>query len=299
MGPCKYNLFDDNIKIYKTVFCIKNEKDIDEMWNYCNILMSSSEIKKNLITSIIRFLYNMPICDSKKGLNHSIKIYFEYSEKYFYVSFQDACLCKFIGIKKGLFNGISYGVFEDTISMRIEYGIETKSTVSNTLDVNKYTSSIEPIKPKIIYDFINQDTLVTMQEIIDETFAELILIEKRGFSEKSLTKLIYLGEDYINNISYYNEIRTVTNTLNELILIMSQNKNTIIEMKVQFVTFFNGITTSMQRWQEDIFVNGVDNLHFLDDSIHADVLMIKELLNLENSQSCESFETFELDDVFF
>jgi len=297
MKPCKENACGVKTKSYKTLFCIQDETHIDEMWEFCNEFTNFTDFQTELVTSIIRFVYHASKCQKKKKIQESIKIYFEYSDDAIYVSFQDKCLGDILNKKESIFSDLKYQLSDGTISIKID-AKENFEMYEEYEEHDEDFTQYDPIisaqsREKIIYDLIDSESLISMQEIIDDLHAELILIEKKGFNERSVDKLVKLSVDYIGFISYHQQIYPIKAALDELVLLMQHHKNELIEKKALFVTAFSGIAKSIQIWQDELFVNGTEDMHFLDKSIQADVSMISNLLTHEES------EVEEVDDLFF
>jgi len=324
MKLCKNNVFNDEpIRCYKTVFCIQNEDDIDDMWDFCSNYVRLATLQSNLITSIIHFLYNTEKCQKGKKSKYAMKIYFEFAEKFFYISLKDKCLIEFFKKKSELFSDIKYKILEDTVSLkiqnlskqeekeeekkskknlkknRIEKFIKKTSRVLNDRekDVLKKSRNNIALNAQDYSNDIDEYVMQELQELYDlEIEVETILAE---FEDKK--NLLLLHEISKNFLKYstaisllieFQDLSFAIKSLGELLLKL-ENKDIYGNYK-KIEMYLANILLDLSNWRKNIFIEqNAKDIHYLDALIFSTILQFELIFNKNEKIEDESdFELF-------
>jgi len=291
------NLFDDNtLKNHRTLFSLSDEESIAKMWSFCVDTLPFTDKQIEPIISNAYFLQNI----INKNSNPSFQTYlaFEYARDFIYINITDSFICDILEKNQKILNNLDYKIKEDSFSARFDIRDEDNETYNSSTVLTKEDLLACEITQKVIYNFIDKHTLLTMTELNDEMHSELIHIENRGFSYTSLNRLINIIKEFSNEIGHYHEFRTIHDTLSNLSFLMKENADSLIVNEYYFIPIFNGITKDLEIWQSTIFEDGTDNIHFLDDSMEANVKTLANLISSKEYPNTDE-ENLSVDDIFF
>jgi len=276
------NLFEDqDIRCYKVVFNITNEEDLLQWWEYQ--LENSIEKYQDSIT-FIHALYRACYRIIEKH-NLTFDIIFEKSQEGVYWTIWSKKVFELLKSTCKECKAAECRADEQRISFKISASTCPIRKPSKHIHIEKIPKTVS------IYDFLEDDDKEALIEINSELIDELIYLENRGFSERSIDKLQKYLSEYTFILGAYQEIVHIKLSIEELSYFMNENRTTLIELDNSYVSLFEGLIMNLQRWFEALFINGATSIEEYKDSIAADVEIIKTM-TIPSSDDAGDFEFF-------
>jgi len=273
----------DELYAYTTTFNIQSEKDLDDFWSYFifRLNLENNESTYDCFARLYNLLsVNRKLLSPLKHINISLK---ESSEKYilFIETTIDAMINKFIKRLEVL--NFPYKHEENVLSYPID---------KNSRKTIAAAEKVQAVKYKV-YDFISQDDLNDMIACIEKV--------KDGNYNR-----IYVNEiaDYQDTLSYYASIlqpypqlHIMNSNIAELSIILSLYAEECMSLGMDLKKLLQSFINNIWYWQESLFIKGGEELHFMDESLRADLSQIKMTLHLYDEVNEEKNECA-LDDIF-
>jgi len=271
------NLFNDkNIQCYKIVFNIINEEDLLQWWEY-NIEQSIEKYQDSVefVHTLYRFCFYLI---ERNQL--SFDIIFEKSQENRYWTIWSKTELPKLQMKCIEFENIKCIRANDRVSFKMNFQTEDKKTSCPILS--------KPLiqKKLTIYDFLENNDKLIITELNEELSEELIYLEGKGFSQKSIDKIQKLLSEYSLILSSYSELYYIKNSIEELSHFINQNHSILIDLDSSYIALFEGLITNLHNWYEAMFITGASSIEAFKDSISADVQIIK-MMTLQSKESRE------------
>jgi len=265
------NLFNDKeIRPYKTVFNITNEEDLLVWWEYH---LETSLEKYSESIHFIHTLYRA--CFKLLEQGYIFDIIFEKSSKNVYWTLWGKEDLSCFDINCNSCETVEH-IFEKE---RISFQLNTLQTKLQKPSINIKKAS----KELTVYNFLEDEDRTQIVEINEELNEELIYLEGKGFSEKSIDKIQQLLSVYSLTLASYVEIHHIKSSIDELSYFMNENKANLIVLDKSYVSLFEGLIVNLHKWYEALFINGADSAEAFKDSIAADIEIIK-VMTIQNQE---------------
>jgi len=274
------NLFEDkDILPYKVVFNITKEEDLLIWWEYHleNFVPkhpSSVSFLHNLYRSFYHLLEERKVhfdITFEEAINN---VYWTLLADTDISSFQKSCPMNISQESKTASQQICFKL------STLQIDIEHKPQDINAVYIQETSSTL------IIYDFLDEEDKSHMLEINEELNEELIYLEGKGFSLKSIEKIQKLLAKYSFILSSYVEIHQIKSSIDELSYFMNEHQSTLIYLDNSYVSLFEGLIVNLQKWYEALFLKGASSIESYQKSIQADVEIIK-MMTVENENHGE------------
>jgi len=263
---------------YATIFNISSHKDLDDFWSYF-IFRLNLQSNENTYDRFVR-LYNLlndnatllsPLKDMTITLKESSESYILYIK-----TSVDAMLEKFI--QRLQVRELSY-VYENNI---LSYAIDKKDRHERYAEKNNNYEKYE------VYDFISEHDLDEMlwciRKVQDGNYSRVYIEDVDSYYE-TLTH-------YGSFLQLYPQLNIMSNYTADLCTVLSLNKEKCAELGMEIKLLLQSFVNNISYWQDSLFINGGEELHFMDESFKADLSQIKMSLNLydvlteEESDEC-------------
>lgn len=319
MNLSKYNAFNDQkLKCYRTVFHIEDENDIDDMWYFCTHYVSFTVLQANLITTTIHFLYNAKKSKKNKKSNSTIKIYFEFTDDFFYISIKDSGIIKFFKNNSELFNNIKYKTSEDSVSLKIpnlheeiEDNVEQK--IVKKSKVEKYikkTSRKLSNKEELVLKKSRNNLQLSAEEYskdiddyvmhqlheLDDIEAEVKNMLEDFSDEKTISSLYEISDKmtkYSSTISQLIEFEDLSFAIKSLANVLLKTKESDINNYKQIHMYLSSILLDLSCWRRTIFIEqSANDIHYLSASLFSTILQFESIFNDKEKLEEEDFELF-------
>ena len=260
------------------------KNDLDDFWSYF-IFRLNLKNSERCYDNFAR-LYNL-LSDNKKYLsqfkyiNISLK---ESTEQYvFYIETNiEPVLKKLIQRLEILGFSYIYPCEKDTLSYSIYKNYPTKSPITQKKESIQHA----------VYDFIKQSDLdemtICIKKMQDANYNNIYIHDISTYKE-TLT-------NYSSYLLLYPQLIAINNYVAELSMISSLYSDECNELGIDFRMLLQSFINNLRYWQEELFIKGGEELHFMDDSFKADFEQIKITLNLYDDIEEDSDSS--LDDIF-
>ena len=289
-----WNLYNDiNISSLKSVFNIYKTEDIEEFWLY---FQENTKIKnEEVIHLIVDYLFKYASEFLEKA--ESFDVILEYGENTQYITFwhqgYTSMLQKtYVDLKN--YDYFNLKITEDKTTFQI---VKTKeicpdAEVFKEVD-NKKNIAMASVKENIIYDFLANDDLTSMQEINDELLNQMFYISSAQIDEDKVSTIINELDTYIAIFSKYDELIEMRDIVLSFRDVLDENTSAIIENpNTDLNTLFEGIITNLKNWTDMSFTKGIEDLNYYNSSLSSDISMITQFLSTDDDTSFD-------DDIFF
>ncbi|MBC8237931.1 MAG: hypothetical protein H8E76_06845 [Helicobacteraceae bacterium] len=287
---------DESISSMKNVFNICNQQDIEEFWLF---YQEKCVVKSEEVTYlIIKYLFDYTAKFLEQVDSFDIIIEHQDKEEITYITFWHQTYTEmlrntYVDLKKYPYFNLK--INEEKVTFQIIKEEETpeiqevpKITQNTAL---KGTSK----KALIVYDFINSDDLITMQEINGELLNQMFYISSSHIDDDKLSTIIKELDSYIAIFSKYSELTDISVEISSFRDVLEENISKIIEnTNADLNLFFEGIISNLKNWADMSFVKGIEDINYYNASIHSDISMIKYFLQIDEVANLQDDE-----DIFF
>ena len=296
-----WNLYnDDSISSMKSVFNIYSQHDIEEFWLF---YQEKCTLKSDEVTYlVIKYLFDYTAKFLEQVDSFDIIIEHSNSEKEVtYITFwhqmhTEMLRDTYVDLKSHPYFNLK--IDEEKVTFQIikaEVISEMQELPDTVQKDNKTPFQIAPENVLRVYDFINNDDLITMQEINSELLNQMFYISSSQIDEDKLTTIIEELDSYIAMFSKYAELSDISNEVCSFRDVLEDNMLKIIEnTNADMNLFFEGIISNLKNWTDRSFVKGIEDINYYNASIHSDISMIKQFLQIDDVANFQ-----DEDDIFF
>ncbi len=273
----------DELYAYTTTFNIKSEKDLDDFWSYFifRLNLENNESTYDRFARLYNLLsVNRQLLSPLRYINISLK---ESSEKYilFIETSIDAIINKFVKRLEVL--NFPYKHEENILSYPID---------KNSRRVMAAAEKVQAVRYKV-YDFIRQDDLNDMiaciEKVKDGNYNRIYVNEIADYQDTLSC--------YASILQSYPQLNIMNSNVAELSIILSLYSEECLSLGMDLKRLLQSFINNLWYWQESLFIKGGEELHFMDESLRADLSQIKMTLNLYDEVNEENSESV-LDDIF-
>lgn len=261
------NLFEDfYVKSYRTLFTIKNEKDIDNFWLFMNNFL---ENKDGNVFPFISSLYFFFDFYKNNGFNQNNVFQFiieESEENFYWTTFSEYML--FTVKKRELFfSEFDFKISEDRLTFKLHKEIETPITVSAYIEESK--------DHKKIYTFLSKDEILSLQETSETLSLQLMEIENAYQFNREMVENIVEALKGFNKILYhYDEVIFLSDSLEDLAIFLYANIEDVSEFEIEDIELFENLFSNINDWLVLSFFRGIEDISNYNEIIQKNIYSI-------------------------
>lgn len=287
---------DSSIQNIKHVISIGDEEDLNQFWHYFH-----SEIVNDykLLYSFISLMYTFSFrqFESNKGVFFELII--EQNEEYFYFTLWSADISKALKLfLDQRSSGFEYKVDKKRISVKI---VKELLSLDNEIYDDRQEHrrrqllvALNEDKPavQVPYDFLEEEDREEVLKICDDMSDIIYRVKKSGFHRDSFIRLRSSLSMFSLSLLPYAQLCKVSSIITEFSILMNNHEESFQKMSYSEISLIEGFINNIERWTQILFVVGGADLHFMDNSLKADLEMIKMLVEPTEEKA------FEVDEVF-
>jgi len=285
------NLYNDkNTSSIKHVISINTEEDLNQFWDYMSTAQESSD---HYLSSFISYFYNFALSYINQDKAQFFEIILEENENNLYFTLWNENIS--LLFQKYLSKtSIEYLHKQNKISIKLLKKIDKidfkKIKKENQKRENKLINSVLKSKKTTKtkpYTFIQEEDLEDLMHLNEDLQDIIYKIQKNGINENKFIKLRSTISLFCFTLRFYNQVETITFSINELLNLMNVNKDKFISLDNLELTLVCGFINNIDRWFNTLFILGGADLHFMDNSMQADYVSISQIVE-PTIISCES-----------
>lgn len=268
---------------YKTIFTINSQNALDDFWSYL-IFRLNLEHSEDTYNRFAR-LYNI--------LSEHKTLFFE--PNYLQITLEESSDKHYVSIKTNIKE------FLKTLISRLkQFGFAyhyENGLLSYPIDKKMQTlhHSVPTKEKKYAHDFMENDDVQMMSDILDKMKEKNFTKNYQTFELEELDAYRTAFSNYSNYLKYYSELHTINNIVAELSVILSLYKGESLALEDDFRVLLYSFLNNLILWHDKLFVQGSEQIDFMDETLRAELDQIKIVLNLYDEVDEEDLD---LDDIF-
>ncbi len=292
------NLYEDrSIRSIKHVVSIGSEEDLNQFWHYFDAEENSEH---KLLYRFIGLLYAFVARLFEEDKELFFEIIIEQNDACFYFTIWNVNVSN--ALKKLLKKQKKDFAFKSnkkriTIKLIKEVLIRHNEICRDEQEIRrqKLISSVTQQSPVLVlpYTFMHKDDRDEVLKICDDMADLMYRCKKVGFQKDVFIRLRSCLSMFCLNTMPYPQISGVVNLITEFSVLMNTSQEAFIQMSLEEVSLVEGFVNNVDRWANILFVTGGADLYFMDNSLKADLSMIR--MQIEPQQLDEEAN---LDDIF-
>ena len=260
---------NEELYSYFTKFTIVDESTLNDFWSF---LIFRLQVERNEKT-YDRFarLYNVLLKESST-FESPLVITLKESMKYFHLVIEHLPL---VALQEML-SRLQRFEYE----YRYEYGV-----LKYAIEKNKPKKLTRKVK-KIIEPsctFLEPDDLADLINIIEKLQAYKFSQVFEQLQDEELNSYKGAFSHYASILRFYPQLTHMASIIGELAVLLSLYANKCLEEQILVRRMLEGFSSNLAIWQKMIFMQGGEELDFLDNSFKADLDQFKMVLNLYDS----------------
>lgn len=292
------NLYqDESVGSIKHVISIGNEEDLNQFWHYFH-----SEVINDyrLLYHFIGLMYafTSKLFEKEKDLFFDLII--EQNDELFYFTIWNADVSNALNelLQEGE-RECEYKIDKKRITIRLSkevllkqdesYGEEQKGRRIGLMQSLKQ----EKAEPYMPYTFLEKGDKEDILNICEDMSDMMYRAKKVGFQDDVFIRLRSCLTMFSLTLISYPQISHISNVLTEFSVLMNKYQSNFKEMSLEEVALAEGFVHNINFWANTLFVLGGADLHFMNNSLNADLQMIRMLIEPESMEAEGS-----LDDIF-
>jgi two-component system chemotaxis response regulator CheY len=312
--PHAVNLFTQEIYARQFNFFIATDDELSEFWEY--YLLDSPERSEEL-SDAVRTMHALASIGLKVGAKLQIMV--EESVDKMYISLVgiesiDAKIIKLIMLKNP--SVTDYKSDADKFSIRL-----ARPSVSEPVNI-VYESVVEPVIVPVtvqapivetvntfepvqnyaavqeeihVYDFLEREDLEDLREYVGKLNSLMLIVG--GEVERHEVDEISDNLQYISRIcSGYTDSYPIGNALSNMGRTIRDHSDLFVQKSKDIGPMCAAFGRDLSAWLQMIFVDGAPSVHYMDDTIIANVQMLESMLTMDDADHSGSAEN--LDDIF-
>lgn len=291
------NLYhDESIGSIKHVISIGNEEDLNQFWHYFH-----SEVINDyrLLYRFIGLMYRFTSKLFEKDKDLFFELIIEQTDEIFYFTVWNAIVSKYLEEKFTEYeHGFEYLI--DTKRICIKLGKERlleQGVIYNNKQKNRRREIISSVQDKVYvlqpaYDFLHDEDKEEILNLCDDMSDIIYRAKKVGFDHDVLIRLRSCLSMFSLCLMNYKQVSHISNLSLEFSVLINMHEDKFKKMLVEEFALIEGYIHNIERWINSIFVTGGAELHFMDNSLKADLDMIKMLV------VPQEFTETSIDDIF-
>lgn len=291
------NLYEDEtVRSVKHVVSIGGEEDLNQFWQYFHW-----EVRDDykLLYSFISMMYafSKRLFEEKK--NNFFELIIEQNDEMFYLTLWNAhvseLLEELIQEQQG-----EYDYLRDKKRICIKLAKERlleEVAVYKHKQQDRTEQIITSLKEEICYfqpayTFLEDEDKEEILNICDDLVDIMYRVKYMGLQTDVFIRLRSSLSMFSLSLMHYSQLTCVSNLVIEFSVLINTNMLRFKQMNMDELALIEGFINNMERWAKTLFILGGADLHFMDNSLKADLDMIKMLLGEQE------LEEVLLDDIF-
>lgn len=309
------NLYEDKtIASVKIVFSIADEEDLNQCWDYFGTHLRNDN---SALQTFLTILFNVSgkLLEADDGA--FFEVILEQCESYYYFTIWNEKVSEHFARIITSLQDIEFVNDAVRITIRIDKIIENASCpliypeedqIKSQKKIQKKESSSKKVKKEVKqtivkakkepdifvppYTFLNSADLEELLELCDD-MVDVIGDANDNLTDESYIRLRSIFSSFSLIMGYYEDLYEVSDIMKELSVLVSASHERFVSMNSAEIALVDGFVNNLDRWVNTVFVKGGADIHFMDDSLHADFQTIKMIVEPEEATSEE-----EIDNIF-
>lgn len=277
------NLYDDDsVDSIKCVISISSEEDLNRFWDY---LQNSGKCSYKKMSHFITDFYNFALSYIHTKESKFFEIILEESDKKLYFTLWNRKIVLLFQkhIEKKSFKYIAK-------QSRITIEFDKKKDITKASKKQKNTLNQTPLEP---YTFLEAHDLEELLHLSENLQDIAFYIEKHTLVKEYFISLRSILSIFALTLRHYKEISSIANTITDLSNLINTNQEKFINLNSDETNLIIGYINNLDLWVQTLFVKGGAKLHFMDNSLRADYIMISQIINPIKDANVMNF-----DDIF-
>ena len=295
------NRFTNKIYSRKLIFMTHTDKALSEFWDY---YLFDHDEKDAHLTDVVRLCFKLGDTLLKKGSVSDIVVEESKNELYFSLIDISAISTKLIELimhRSG--SNYIYKIDDSIISFQVQKGGESQEEEIEAVDAKPQSAEdaagAEPMHDLAnelhIYDYINGENLEALEGYLKKLHALLPLVGRGGIKNEEITQIYDHLERIAEIVTSYPEAKGIGDALKELASAIKNSTERFAENSKELGDATAALDGDLTEWDRMIFHEGAPSVHFLDDTIVADVQRIVSILGQNEAVADGGGD---LDDIF-
>lgn len=290
------NLYmDSSVRSIKHVVSIGSEEDLNQFWQYFH-----SEVKDDykLLYSFISMMYAFSEQLFEDNKETFFELIIEQNDEMFYLTLWNAEVSRLL---ESLIQEQQrkYEYLRDKKRICIKLAKERlleEEAVYKDKQQDRTQQIIASLKEEVCcfqpaYTFLENDDKEDILNICDDLADIMYKAKHTRLQTDVFIRLRSSLSMFSLNLMHYSQLSCVSNIIIEFSVLMNTHTERFKQMNKDEIGLIEGFVNNMERWAKTLFVLGGADLHFMDNSLKADLDMIKMLVE-------EQEEVVLLDDIF-
>lgn len=294
------NLFEDeNLFSVKYVISVDEEEDLNQFWD---LLAHSNNSSHCLAHAFIGQFYNFALAYIATNRSIFFEIILEENEEYFYFTIWNKEISSQFQ-KRAKKSALTFVCDSNKISIRLtkekcQKDIDNLKIENQKRETRLLNSSLTDFIYTIIepYDFIQPDDLEELLKLNEDLQEFIYKANQASLNEKLFISFRSALSMFCLTLRYYKEISPIADTITQFSNLINTNQAKITSMDSLELALISGFVSNIERWIITLFVQGGANLHFMDNSMIADLNTISQvIIGFEDDGTDMEYS---LDDIF-
>ena len=291
------NLYNDNsIRSIKHVISIGNEEDLNQFWHYFHSEVSNDyKLLYRFISIMYAFTENL--FDVHKNLFFELII--EQNEEMFYFTLWNEMVSEHLQeLLEEQEDRFEYLIDEKRICIKLaKETLVEEDVVYDDRQKNRRSQIIASLTQNscvlpLAYEFLEQEDKDEVLRLCEDMSDMMYRAKKIGFQDDVVVHLRSCLTILSLSLMSYPQFSHISNLIVEFSVFMNTHKVKFKEMSAEEFSLVEGFVYNIDRWANTLLVSGGADLHFMDNSLKADLDLIKMLIHPQ-----ELTET-SMDDIF-
>lgn len=274
------NLYQDSsVRSIKHVISVGNEEDLNQFWHYFH-----SEVTKEykLLYRFIGILYAFSARLFEENEELFFELFVEENDDTFYFTVRNDSVSKALReLLRPHDKEFECRVDEKRITLKfakdeLEKRNETdlKEQEKRRDDLLRSVKERSPIF-RMHYDFLQEEDREEVLQICDEMTDIMDHTKKIGLNSGVCIRLRSCLSMFSLSMLPYPQLCNVVNLVTGFSVLINTHQSSFEKMSPDNVALVEGFIRNIDRWANTLFVEGGADLHFMDNSLKADLEMIR------------------------
>ncbi len=291
------NLYQDHsIHSIKHVISIGNEEDLNQFWHYFD-----QEVKNDymLLYNFIGLMYAFVSRLFEENEELFFELIIEQNDDHFYFTVWNTTVCTaWTRLLSEAKNDFEYKSDKKRVTIKLVKDVllrqdEVREGEKNSARANLITSlSREVCEHQTPYGFLEREDREELLKICDDMSDLMYQSKKVGFHQDVFIRLRSYLSVFSLTMMPYPQVSSISHLITEFSVLMNSYQDAFKSMRFDQMALVEGFVNNIDRWANTLFVSGGADLHFMDNSLQADLDMIKMLVEPK------AFEVTSTDDIF-
>jgi len=291
------NLYNDNsIRSIKHVISIGNEEDLNQFWHYFHSEVSNDyKLLYRFISIMYAFTENLFAVHK----NLFFELIIEQNEEMFYFTLWNEIVSEHLQeLLAEQEDRFEYLIDEKRICIKLaKETLVEENVIYTDKQKNRRSQIIASLTQgfcalPVTHEFLEEEDKSEILRLCEDMSDIIYRAKKVGFQDDVVVHLRSCLTILSLSLMSYPQFSYISNLIVEFSVFMNDHKAGFKGMSPEEFSLVEGFIYNIDRWADTLFVSGGADLHFMDNSLKADLDMIKMLIHPQ-----ELVET-SMDDIF-